>query len=117
MKSQQLLRQFVFGNHHSGAFTAWTRENAERSVMWRIRTANSREPFDEKCVLGIRVVHRVVANGDRGSGEVHHAVHYQSPAVLVKAIPEDLLPGMAPGAILLEHRLFFPCSGNVPKNL
>ena len=47
---------------------------------------------------------------------MHHAVNDQAPAMLVVTIPENLLPGMASGAILLQHCFFFGRARQVPQD-
>ena len=48
---------------------------------------------------------------------MRHAVDDGSPTALVVVVAEDLLPGMAGGAIFLKGGFFLGRAGNVPQQL
>ena len=116
MKLEQLLRQFVLGDDDASVLAARTREDAIGGVVLPVRAAHAGEELDHHGVFGIRRVHGPGAHGDGGAGEVHHAIDDQAPAVLVVVVAENLLPGMAAGAILLQGGFFFGGAGHVPEN-
>ena len=92
-----------------------TGESANRHIL-RFRGADAGEELGEHGGFGIGSVHGLIANRDGGTAEMHHAVNDQAPTVFVIAIAENLLPGVAPGAVFLQHGFLFRRAGNVPED-